>query len=95
MPDLWLNMFNTHLILERYWQGPKSQEVGEEGDCTLSPLEWFYIKMCRGDAAVKAILMFLSLLETKAQRLSVNNFWRERRAEAEWNQGPSAYRPNY
>ena len=39
---VWLNEFNAELSLKRYWQGPRSQEVGEEGGCTkltLSPPE--------------------------------------------------------
>ena len=30
----WLNMFNAELSPKRYWWGPKSQEVGEEGGYT-------------------------------------------------------------
>ena len=28
----WLNVFNAELSPKRYWRGPRSQEVGEEGD---------------------------------------------------------------
>ena len=33
----WLNLFKlikAKLSAKRYWQGPRSQEVGEEGDYT-------------------------------------------------------------
>ena len=30
----WMNWFNAELSPKRYWRGPMSQEVGEEGDCT-------------------------------------------------------------
>ena len=41
----WLNVFNAELSPKRYWRGPGSQEVREEGDLTmpnntLSPAEW-------------------------------------------------------
>ena len=29
-----VNWFHAELSRKRYWRGPKSQEVGEEGDCT-------------------------------------------------------------
>ena len=29
-----VGLFNTELSTKRYWWGPKSQEVGEEGDYT-------------------------------------------------------------
>ena len=29
-----LHLFNTKLSPKSYWQGPRSQEVGEEGDFT-------------------------------------------------------------
>ena len=28
----WLKWFNAELSPTRYWRGPRSQEVGEEGD---------------------------------------------------------------
>ena len=28
----WLNLFNAELSPKRFWRGPRSQEVGEEGD---------------------------------------------------------------
>ena len=31
---VWLNCFNAELFRKRYWRGPRSQEVEEEGDCT-------------------------------------------------------------
>ena len=44
---------------------------------------------------MRTILMFYKLWGAKSQRLYINhNFWRERRAEAESNQGESAYQPN-
>ena len=30
----WLNLFNAKLSLKWCWRGPRSQEAGEEGDCT-------------------------------------------------------------
>ena len=30
----WLNLFNAELSPKRYWRGPRSQELGEEGDYT-------------------------------------------------------------
>ena len=30
----WLNAFNAELSPKRYWCGPRSQEEGQEGDCT-------------------------------------------------------------
>ena len=40
---VWLNLSNPELSPKRFWRGPRSQEVGEEGDyipnATLSPLE--------------------------------------------------------
>ena len=30
----WLNLFKAKLPSKRYWRGPRSQEVGEEGDYT-------------------------------------------------------------
>ena len=30
----WLNLFNAELSPKRHWWGVRSQEVGEEGDCT-------------------------------------------------------------
>ena len=38
----WLDLFSAELSPKRYWRGPRSQEVGEEGDCTkltLPPAE--------------------------------------------------------
>ena len=29
---VWLNLFNVEMSQKRYWQGLRSQEVGEEGD---------------------------------------------------------------
>ena len=30
----WMNVFNAEFSSKRYWRGPMSQEVGEEGDST-------------------------------------------------------------
>ena len=32
--EIWLDLFNAELSPKRYWRGPGSQEVGEEGDYT-------------------------------------------------------------
>ena len=46
-------------------------------------------------AAMRAILMFLNCEGQSHKTLSTDhNFWRERRAEADSNQGPSAHQPN-
>ena len=34
----WLNVFNVELSPERSWRGPRSQEVGGEGDYTYTAL---------------------------------------------------------
>ena len=31
---VWLDLFNAELSPKRCWRGPRSQEVGEEWDCT-------------------------------------------------------------
>ena len=64
-------------------------EVGERGRlytyrCTA--LRW---------AAMRAILMFHNCDGQSHKTVSTDhNFWRERRAEADSNRGPSAYQPN-
>ena len=46
-------------------------------------------------AAMKAILMFHNCEEQSHKTVSTDHrFWRERRAEADSNRGPSAYQPN-
>ena len=73
-------------------------EVGGEGDyipiaatmvttrMTPSSLRW---------AAMRAILMFHNCEGLSHKTVSTDhNFWRERTAEADSNQGPSAYQPN-
>ena len=46
-------------------------------------------------AAMRAILMFHNCEGQRHKTVSTDhNFWRERRAEADLNQGPSAYHPN-
>ena len=46
-------------------------------------------------AAVRAILMFHNCEGQSHKAVSTDhNFSRERRAEADWNRGPSAYQPN-
>ena len=32
----WLNLSNAQLSPKRYWQGPRSQEMGEEGELHLT-----------------------------------------------------------
>ena len=44
---------------------------------------------------MRAILMFHNCEEQSYKTVSTDhNFWRERRAEADSNRGPSAYQPN-
>ena len=46
-------------------------------------------------AAMRAILMFHNCEGQSQKTVSTDhNFWRERRAEADSNRGPSAYQPN-
>ena len=46
-------------------------------------------------AAMRAILMFRTYDGESHKTVSTDhNFWRERKAEAGWNRGPSAYQPN-
>ena len=72
-PVGWLNLFIAELCPKRYWCWPRSQEVGEEGDyhnTTLSPQEWFCIKMGCGNSHFNG-----SLIVKDKNR--VPNFWRE------------------
>ena len=70
----------------------ESMEVGGEGDYIpiatrmTSALRW---------ATMRAILMFHNCKGQSHKTVSRDhNFWRERRAEADSNRGPSAYQPN-
>jgi len=73
--------------------GEGGTEVGVEGEyiylsvyipiATLSPPEWPALRW----AAMRAVLMFHKTVSTNY------NFWRESRAEAVSNRGPSAYQP--
>ena len=46
-------------------------------------------------AAMRAILMFHNCQGQRHKTVSIDrNFWSERRAEADSNRGPSAYKPN-
>ena len=46
-------------------------------------------------AAMRAILMFHNCEGQSHKTVSIDHsFWRERRAEADSNRGPSAYQPN-
>ena len=47
-------MCNSGLSTERYWQRPKSQEVGKEGDYTYR----YTVTTRMTAAAMRAILMF-------------------------------------
>ena len=52
----------------------------------ISALRW---------AAMRAILMFHNCEGQSQKTVSTDhNFWRERRAKADSNRGPSAYQPN-
>ena len=64
----WLNSFNTELSPKRYWRGPRSREVGEEGDFTYR-----YTVITRKTPALRwapmrAILMFHYLWGRKSQK---------------------------
>ena len=70
-------------------------EVGGEGEhihvAILSPPERPALRW----AAMRAILMLHNCEGQSHKTVSTNhNFWRERRAEAVSNRGPSAYQPN-
>ena len=69
-------------------------EVGEEGDYYTYTVTTRMISALRW-AAMRAILMFHYCEEQSHKTVPTDhNFWRERRAEADLNRGPSAYRPN-
>ena len=36
---VWFKLLNAELSPKRYWRRPRSQEVGEEGDCTERRLQ--------------------------------------------------------
>ena len=72
-----LCLFSAEVFLERYWQGPRSQELcvsgrgkggGREGayilNATLSPPEWLLLSRC---VAVRTILMFHWLWAAESQ----------------------------
>ena len=53
------------------------------------------INYALGWAAMRAVLMFHNCDGQSHKTVSTDhNFWRERRAEADFNRGPSAYQPN-
>ena len=54
----WLNVCNAELSLKRYCRGPKSQEVGEEGDCIYRYTVTTRMTPALRWAAMRAILMF-------------------------------------
>ena len=55
---VWLNWFNAELSLKRYWQRPRSQEVGEEGDCTYRYTVSTAMSLALRLAVIRVILMF-------------------------------------
>ena len=87
------NLFKAELSQKRYWQGPRSQELGE-GDfmltATLSPPEWLLLKM----GSKESFWWFIICVGQSHKTASTDhNFWRER-AKAESMQGPPAYQHN-
>ena len=71
--------------------GKGGMQVGGEGDytpiATLSPPEWPALRWA-------AMRCFINCEGQSHKTVSTNhNFWRERRAEAVSNRGPSAYQP--
>ena len=54
---VWLKLFNAKLSLKTYWQRPRSQEMGEEGDCNDHTV-----------STAKAVLMQQPLRGAKSQR---------------------------
>ena len=75
-------------------RGPRSLEVGEEGDYTYR----FHTDSCGqlgSDERYYNVSLAVRGKVTKAAVCLNHNFWRERRAEAESNRSPSAaYQPN-
>ena len=58
----WLNRINAELSPKRYWWRPRSQEVGEEGDCTYRYTVTTRMTLANARlAAMRAVLMFPSL----------------------------------
>ena len=54
----WLNWFNAELSPERYFRGPRSHEVEEEGDYTQRYTVDTTLTPALRRAAIKASLMF-------------------------------------
>ena len=74
--------------------GEGGMEVVVEGEyipiATLSPSEWPALRW----AAMRAVLIFINCEGQSHKTVSTgHNFWREKRAEAVSNRGPSAYQP--
>ena len=80
---VWLVGWLNFLSLKRYWQGLRSQEVGEEGDCTQCYAVTTRMTSAVRWAAMRAILMFRQLWWT-VTRLSLQATILENRGE--WNQ---------
>ena len=59
---VWLKLFNAKLSLKTYWQRPRFQEMGQEGDCNDHTV-----------STAKAVLMQQPLRGAKSQRLSINH----------------------
>ena len=54
----WLKGFNAELSPKRYWRGPRSQEVGEEGDYSKSYTVTAKMTSSLKLVQMRAILMF-------------------------------------
>ena len=94
----WLNWFNAESSLKRYWRGPRSEEVGVRRRLYLTlytlspPEEHLHFKMGSNESHFKVSLIVRGKVTKTVS--SDHNFWRERRAEADLNRGPSAYQRN-
>ena len=53
----WLNLFSGELSLKRYWWGPRSQEVGEEGDYAYGYTVPTRMDSCSGERRFNASLV--------------------------------------
>ena len=54
----WLDLLNAELSPKRYWQGPRTQEVGKEGDYTYRYTITTRITLAFRWAAMRAVLIF-------------------------------------
>ena len=88
----WWNQFNAKLSPKRYWRGPRSQKVETISNTALSPPQWCFTKASSDISHPNVTLINCEGQSHKMVSIS-HNFWRERRAEAVSNRGPSAHQP--